>query len=114
MTAPLPTAAAPATDQTSARAHVRAVATASGSSFLWGMRLLPRPRREAMYAIYAFCREVDDIADEAGSVERKLAALDACARRSSGSTRVARAGRPPALCSTASPPSTCPRRNSWP
>src|SRR3546814_13307612 len=41
------------------------------------MRLLPRPRREAMYAIYAFCREVDDIADEGGSAadkQRELAA----------------------------------------
>src|SRR5690606_38011850 len=57
--------------------HVRAVATASGSSFLWGMRLLPRPRREAMYAIYAFCREVDDIADEGGSPAEKQRALAA-------------------------------------
>ena len=31
----------------------------SSSSFLWGMRLLPGERRRAMYAIYAFCREVD-------------------------------------------------------
>jgi presqualene diphosphate synthase len=54
-----------------AEAHVRDVATRSGSSFLWGMRLLPRPRREAMYAIYAFCREVDDIADEGGTPEQK-------------------------------------------
>lgn len=30
-----------------------------------------------MYAVYAFCREVDDIADEGGSPEEKLAALDA-------------------------------------
>jgi len=71
------TAAEPLTghDTGDARAHVRAVATGSGSSFLWGMRLLPRPRREAMYAIYAFCREVDDIADEGGSPEEKLSAL---------------------------------------
>jgi len=54
-----------------ALAHVRDVARRSGSSFLWGMRLLPRPRREAMYAIYAFCREVDDIADEGGSPDEK-------------------------------------------
>jgi len=67
----------PAPEAEDARAHVRAVATASGSSFLWGMRLLPRPRREAMYAIYAFCREVDDIADEAGSPEEKLRELAA-------------------------------------
>jgi phytoene synthase len=34
------------------------------------MRLLPKPRRAAMYAIYAFCREVDDIADDAPRPER--------------------------------------------
>jgi phytoene synthase len=58
-----------------ARAHTRSVAERSGSSFFWGMRVLPRSRREAMYAIYAFCREVDDIADEPGTIEDKLAAL---------------------------------------
>lgn len=36
----------------------------SGSSFYAGMRILPRAERHAMYAIYAFCREVDDIADD--------------------------------------------------
>lgn len=39
---------------------------AAGTSFYWGMRLLETPRRYGMYAIYAFCREVDDIADEPG------------------------------------------------
>jgi presqualene diphosphate synthase len=38
----------------------------SGSSFYWGMRMLEKSRRQAMYAVYAFCREVDDIADEEG------------------------------------------------
>ena len=38
---------------------------AAGSSFYLAMRLLPKERREAMYAIYAFCRAVDDIADDA-------------------------------------------------
>lgn len=38
---------------------------ASGSSFYAAMRLLPKQAREAMYAIYAFCRAVDDIADDA-------------------------------------------------
>ncbi len=60
-----------ATATAAAEEHVRDVANRSGSSFLWGMRLLPRPRREAMYAIYAFCREVDDIADEGGTPEQK-------------------------------------------
>ena len=66
-----------ASDAATARAHARTVAFRSGSSFLLGMRILPQQRREAMYAIYAFCREVDDIADEAGAIEQKLAALDA-------------------------------------
>lgn len=36
----------------------------SGTSFYHGMKILPVERRNAMYAIYAFCRVVDDIADE--------------------------------------------------
>ena len=40
---------------------------AARSSFYAGMRVLPRPEREAMYAIYAFCRAVDDIADDQGT-----------------------------------------------
>ena len=37
---------------------------ASGSSFYAGMKVLPRPERHAMYAVYDFCRIVDDIADD--------------------------------------------------
>lgn len=36
----------------------------SGSSFYAGMRVLPKAEREAMFAIYGFCRMVDDIADD--------------------------------------------------
>jgi len=36
---------------------------ASGSSFYLAMRLLNREKREAMFEVYSFCREVDDIAD---------------------------------------------------
>ena len=50
----------------------------SGSSFYAGMRVLPKAEREAMYAIYAFCRAVDDIADdEEGDRPARAAALDA-------------------------------------
>jgi squalene synthase HpnD len=52
---------------------------ASGTSFHQAMRLLPKPRRDAMYAIYAFCREVDDIADDAPKPER-IPGLDAWRR----------------------------------
>lgn len=47
-------------------AHVEAVVKASGTSFYWAMRRLPDAKRTAMYAIYAFCRAVDDIADDPG------------------------------------------------
>ena len=69
--------AEPLSTPAAAHAHARAVALRSGSSFLLGMRILPRHRRDAMYAIYAFCREVDDIADGTSSVAHKLAGLDA-------------------------------------
>lgn len=36
----------------------------SGSSFYYSFMFLPRDKREAITALYAFCREVDDIADE--------------------------------------------------
>lgn len=51
------------------------VTRSSGSSFYTAMRILPRPQREAMYAVYAFCRAVDDIADEGGTREERAAGL---------------------------------------
>lgn len=53
-------------------------AKVTGSSFYAGMRVLPKHEREAMYAIYAFCRVVDDIADDQeGAPADRQAALDA-------------------------------------
>jgi hydroxysqualene synthase len=52
-----------------------AAATASGSSFYAAMRILPREQRNAMFNVYAFCRAVDDIADEAGDRGERLARL---------------------------------------
>ncbi|MDI1266111.1 MAG: presqualene diphosphate synthase HpnD [bacterium] len=49
--------------------------TASGSSFYAAMRILPRDQREAMFQIYSFCRQVDDIADSHGPRPERLAAL---------------------------------------
>ena len=40
-------------------------AAASGSSFYYSFLFLPREKRRAITAFYAFCREVDDVADEA-------------------------------------------------
>jgi presqualene diphosphate synthase len=50
---------------------VEGIVRAAGTSFYHGMRVLPADRRHAMYAIYAFCRVVDDIADEDGTLEDK-------------------------------------------
>ncbi len=48
---------------------------ASGSSFYAAMRILPQAQREAMFQIYSFCRQVDDIADSDGPRGERLAAL---------------------------------------
>ena len=39
-------------------------AAASGSSFYYAFLFLPAPRRAAITAFYAFCREIDDVVDE--------------------------------------------------
>ena len=49
--------------------------SASGSSFYAAMRILPREQRDAMFQIYSFCRQVDDIADSTGPRPERLAAI---------------------------------------
>ncbi|TPG27045.1 presqualene diphosphate synthase HpnD [Variovorax guangxiensis] len=44
--------------------YVQEKAAASGSSFYYAFLFLPKPRRAAITAFYAFCREVDDVVDE--------------------------------------------------
>ena len=44
--------------------YVQAKAAGSGSSFYYAFLFLPPPRRAAITAFYAFCREVDDVVDE--------------------------------------------------
>ena len=54
---------------------VEAIVRAAGTSFYRAMRVLPPDRRHAMYAIYAFCRLVDDIADDDGPLADRLPRL---------------------------------------
>jgi squalene synthase HpnD len=56
-------------------APVTAAGQASGSSFYAAMRILPPAQREAMFQIYSFCRQVDDIADGDGPRAERLAAI---------------------------------------
>ena len=57
--------------------EVEALVRRAGTSFYRGMRVLAADRRAAMYAIYAFCRMVDDVADEPGPPGEKVAGLSA-------------------------------------
>jgi len=56
--------------------YVQQKAAASGSSFYYAFLFLPRERRAAITAFYAFCREIDDVVDEVtdpGVAHTKLA-----------------------------------------
>jgi len=68
-----------ATDMMDTAPEIQAVQQkAAASSFYSAMRILPRAEREAMFAIYAFCRAVDDIADDGlGTRESRHEALQA-------------------------------------
>jgi presqualene diphosphate synthase len=69
------TGATPSISGADARRHAQETVKRSGTSFGAGMRILSGERRNAMYAIYAFCREVDDIADEPAPLAEKRAGL---------------------------------------
>jgi 15-cis-phytoene synthase len=47
----------------------------SRSNFYYAFLTLPRPRRDALYAVYAFCRTVDDVADLGGEPAARRAEL---------------------------------------
>lgn len=56
---------------------VREITGAAKSSFALGMYVLPRARRQAMWALYAFSRVIDDIADEDWPLAEKHRLLEA-------------------------------------
>jgi phytoene synthase len=58
-------------------ADVTAIVRQSATSFYHGMKILAPDRRDAMYGIYAFCRVVDDIADDTAPLAVKRLALEA-------------------------------------
>src|SRR5271167_1893119 len=51
-------------------------AKVKGSSFYVALRILPAVQRDAMFAIYSFCRDVDDVADEPGPMDARQAELE--------------------------------------
>ncbi|HVA31312.1 MAG TPA: squalene/phytoene synthase family protein [Gaiellaceae bacterium] len=61
----------------SAYAEVQRVTRARAKNFAYGIMVLPREKRRAIAAIYAFAREVDDVADGALAIDEKRSRLEA-------------------------------------
>ncbi|MEL7474337.1 MAG: squalene/phytoene synthase family protein [Planctomycetota bacterium] len=59
----------------------RAITCERAANFAYGLRLAREPKRSALYALYAWTRLADDIADGPGTVETRAAALEAYAER---------------------------------
>src|SRR6187549_2355777 len=65
-----------------AYAEVERLTRERARNFAYGIMVLPRPKRQAIAAIYAFAREVDDVADdEQLPVEEKRSRLQALHER---------------------------------
>lgn len=60
-----------------AEVQVQSTVITAGSSFLWAMRLMSNAKREAMFAVYAYCRTIDDIADGEAPAAEKIKELGA-------------------------------------
>ncbi len=56
-------------------ARCASITRRASSNFYWAFMLLPAERRRALYSVYAFCRFVDDAADD-GSVRRPAELLE--------------------------------------
>lgn len=67
----------PSLPSSSPDAYVEAMVKRAGTSFFWGMRRLESARRRGVFAVYAFCRDVDDIADGDLLLDQKIVLLAA-------------------------------------
>ena len=63
-----------------AYAEVERLTRREARNFAYGIMVLPRPKRQAIAAIYAFARRVDDVADGALPLGEKQARLPQVAR----------------------------------
>ena len=66
MTIPAPRATADSDRLARSRAYCRELTRAAAKNFYYGLKLLPEPKRSAMFALYAYMRLADDIADRHG------------------------------------------------
>jgi len=58
------------------RERIAGLVKKASSSFYWAMRILQKPKRDAIFAVYAFCRAVDDVADGPIELDVKHTALE--------------------------------------
>ena len=72
---------APAIEIERAYADCDEITRRAAANFYYGIRLLPRSKRQAMSAVYAFARRVDDIGDDGLDRETQMAALTEERRR---------------------------------
>jgi phytoene synthase len=72
---------APAIEIERAYERCEQITREAAANFYYGIRLLPRPKRQAMSAVYAFARRVDDIGDDQHDRDRQMQALAAERRR---------------------------------
>ena len=56
---------------------IKKIVKKSGSSFFWGMHVLPTKERRAIYTLYAFCRHIDDIVDGNDALSQKMELIEA-------------------------------------
>jgi 15-cis-phytoene synthase len=61
-----------------AYADVMRITRREARNFAWGVMVLPRPKKQAIAALYAFARRVDDIADSRLEADERRARLEAC------------------------------------
>lgn len=61
--------------------HCRRVTRREAKNFYYGLKLTPEPKRSAMYAVYAWMRAADDLADEPGDTAKKARLLDVFRQR---------------------------------
>ena len=82
-------------DVAASLAYCKRVAKARAGNFYHGMKLTPEPKRSAIYAVYAFMRACDDLADEAGpgeDVAVRREGIEAFRTRMDEAVKVARGG----------------------
>lgn len=89
----LPSKPARADDLAASAAYCRRLTRKSAKNFYYGLKLTPEPKRSAMYAVYAWMRTADDLADQAGGASEKIKRLEVFRRKTLALTDPVEAAR---------------------